>query len=370
MGRGLNAPQVRKHNEAVILDLIRRRQPISRFELAQLSGLTPATMSTVVGRLLEMGVVREGIGLAPRGSRRGGRRRIPLTLIPDSRLAGGILVNRRGAEGIVIDLSGRIHSQAQQRWPRQLFAYGGTEVAGFIRELTEQLLFDLPVGLRTRVVGYGVGVPNVVPKGWSWETLQRHLENGGHHLTWCNNAVASAFGEWWTGKLPSSGSILYLFFGGGVGGCWVQSNHELTSPRFQPVEVGHLGIVFDGPTCYCGASGCLEHMVGTSGDALNDPRSLALLIYAMHSLALLFKLDLIVLGGPRVEGMAPEAIARVSLALKDVVPVRTSSTEAEARPVGTAATVFAADFLPTYAGDSQEVADHAFSVHRGLIHYP
>lgn len=370
MGRGLNAPQVRKHNEAVILDLIRRRQPISRFELAQLSGLTPATMSTVVGRLLEMGVVQEGVGLAPRGSRRGGRRRIPLTLIPDSRLAGGILVNRGGAEGVVIDLSGRIHSQAQQRWRRQLFDYDGSEVAGFIRELTVQLLLDLPVTMQTRVVGYGVGVPNVVPKEWSWETLQTNLEAGAHHLTWCNNAVASAFGEWWTGKLPSSGSILYLFLGGGVGGCWIQSTHKHTSPHFQPVEVGHLGIAFDGPTCYCGASGCLEHMVGTTSDALNDPKSQALLIYALHSLALLFKLDLIVLGGPRVEAMSREALARVSVALEEVVPIRTSSTEAAARPVGTAATVFAADFLPTYAVDSQEVAGPEFSVHRGVVHYP
>jgi len=347
MAQGINARQVKIHNEAVVLDLVRRYQPISRYEIAQLSGLTPATISSVVARLLPLGVVREGASVAPRGEDRGGRRRIPISLIPSSRLAGGILINRTGAEGVVVDLGGHIHAEVRHEWPQNLFECSLEDVANFIEEIRQRMLADLPSSLQSNVVGYGVAVPSLVPPEWSWSHVLVGLEDPVKNMiVWSNNAVASAYGEWWTGMLPAKRSMLHLFLGGGIGGCWIQSSGPRELPQFQAVEIGHLGVSFDGPSCYCGGIGCLEQVVGLDRTTLDNAQAQKFLTYALRSLALLFELDLVILGGPRVEDMSSSSFTAIQVALRPFVEIKRSDVIGTARAVGTAATVFQDDFVP------------------------
>lgn len=347
MAQGINARQVKNHNEAVVLDLVRRHQPISRYEIAELSGLTPTTISSVIARLLPLGIVAEGPSKASRSQDHAGRRRIPLSLVASSRLAGGILVHRTGLEGVVVDLGGTIHTKARDPWHHQLFGYAMRTVADRIRAMQTHLSGELPASLKRNLVGYGVGVPSRTPEGWTWDGVRSSMTDSINHLiVWSNNAVASAYGEWWTGSLPQRPSILYLFFGGGIGGCWIQSagTHEL--PKFQAVEVGHLGMAVNGPRCYCGSSGCLERLIGLGQTTLDARGSQHILAYAIQSLALLFKVDLIILGGPRIEGMSDTSFEFLRESLSSCVPIQAATVQGTARAVGTAVTVFQHDFIP------------------------
>ena len=74
----------RAMNRRLILNLLRREGPKSRAELAVLSGLSPATVTFVVGDLVEEGFVVEGV--ASRGAT--GRRPIPVEI----NYAGGLAV--------------------------------------------------------------------------------------------------------------------------------------------------------------------------------------------------------------------------------------------------------------------------------------
>ena len=57
-------------NRAIVLELIRTSQPISRADLARRSGLGRSTVSQIVGQLIEENLVREGaMGSLPRGRR-------------------------------------------------------------------------------------------------------------------------------------------------------------------------------------------------------------------------------------------------------------------------------------------------------------
>src|SRR5438105_14705538 len=57
-------------NRGVVLNLIRRRQPISRADLARVSGLQRSTVSLIAEQLIrEKWVVHEPIGRLPRGRR-------------------------------------------------------------------------------------------------------------------------------------------------------------------------------------------------------------------------------------------------------------------------------------------------------------
>ena len=57
--RGANQPSVGGYNEAVVLDQIRRSHGHSRVELADATGLSAQTVSNIVQRLLDAGIVEE-----------------------------------------------------------------------------------------------------------------------------------------------------------------------------------------------------------------------------------------------------------------------------------------------------------------------
>lgn len=168
-----------------------------------------------------------------------------------------------------------------------------------------------------------------------------------------NNAVSSAYGEWWLGTLPLKSSILHVFFGGGIGGCWVKCAALQEVPQFHPFEIGHLGVAMHGPRCYCGGTGCLEQVVKLVGTEPDSNASQQPLVYALRSLAQLLELDLIVLGGPLIEPMSVDSIAAIESAVNSV-QVTKSRIAGNARAVGTAATVFQKDFIPCYASRLDE----------------
>src|SRR5215471_1480076 len=69
-GQGASSEVVRDINRRIILNLIRTRQPISRADLARLSGLQRSTVSLIVEELIKEHWVLEGpTGRLPRGRR-------------------------------------------------------------------------------------------------------------------------------------------------------------------------------------------------------------------------------------------------------------------------------------------------------------
>src|SRR4051794_36149829 len=81
------------NTRGLVLDLIRTDGPISRTDLAEATGLTQATMSTLVRQLIEVGLVHE----TGRRESKGGRPLVLLDINPVSRFAVGVQL---GAESI------------------------------------------------------------------------------------------------------------------------------------------------------------------------------------------------------------------------------------------------------------------------------
>src|SRR5687768_9250830 len=68
--QGASTEAVRDFNRRIVLNLIRQRQPVSRAELARLSGLQRSTISLIVEEVIEERWVLEGpTGRLPRGRR-------------------------------------------------------------------------------------------------------------------------------------------------------------------------------------------------------------------------------------------------------------------------------------------------------------
>ena len=76
---GLNSGILRTVNEALVLNLVRERQPISRVAIARTTGLKESTISSIVKELLEQNLIVE----TEFGDSGGGRRPLMLDLNRD-----------------------------------------------------------------------------------------------------------------------------------------------------------------------------------------------------------------------------------------------------------------------------------------------
>jgi predicted NBD/HSP70 family sugar kinase len=265
MRSGTNLPRVGGYNRAVILDAIRRQDGVSRVELAELTGLTTQTVSNIVRRLLDEGLVAES-GYAPS---RGGKRRTILTLRPDAYYSVGVHLDPDATVTVLVDLSGRILARRRRNTPslastdpsRLVRGVASTvdsviERAGVDRDLVLGMGIASPGPIDTRR-GLVVDPPNL--SGWHEVPLSETLGAAtGLPVVMDNDATAAAVGERWAGGSSRAGSFLFIYLGTGIGGGIVHWDRVLRGDSGNGGEFGHIVVVPDGAPCHCGARGCVE----------------------------------------------------------------------------------------------------------------
>src|SRR3954464_9808598 len=103
---GASSEVVRDINRRIVLHLIRKRHPISRADLARISGLQRSTISLIVEQLIEERWVIEGAtGRLPRG------RRPTFLRLNDERVIIGVDVRPTQTTVALADANGRFISQ-------------------------------------------------------------------------------------------------------------------------------------------------------------------------------------------------------------------------------------------------------------------
>ena len=95
---------VRKVNTVIVLDALRRMQPISRASLSKKTGLNRSTISSIIQSLLDIRFVRETELVMDQV----GRPPTPLTLDPNGGFAIGLEINVDYVSAILVDFSGQM----------------------------------------------------------------------------------------------------------------------------------------------------------------------------------------------------------------------------------------------------------------------
>ncbi|MGC9322240.1 MAG: winged helix-turn-helix transcriptional regulator, partial [Kosmotogaceae bacterium] len=90
---GLNVSSIKLRNRSLILRLLRDQGPLSRREMALLSGLTPAAVTNLVNEMIDQGILKEA-GVAQRSSK-AGRRRILIEIDKERKFIIGISISTR-----------------------------------------------------------------------------------------------------------------------------------------------------------------------------------------------------------------------------------------------------------------------------------
>ncbi|MBM3134822.1 MAG: ROK family transcriptional regulator [Chloroflexi bacterium] len=257
-------PQLlRQINRATVLEVIRRRGPISRTDLARITHLTPATCFAIVEELVKMNLlVEEGIG-----SSRGGRRPTLFKFNPRAFFVVGVDI---GGLGKMITILSDLDGNILVRKAAEL----GTEespdrVIGRIIASSRQVVQEAQVD-DGAVRGVGIAVPGLVEVatrsilysanlGWQNAPIAAPIEEA-LHLPVCveNNANAMALGESWCGAGRDYQNILCVNVGVGIGAGIIIEGKLYRGRAAWAGEIGHTTVDEDGPLCRCGNYGCLE----------------------------------------------------------------------------------------------------------------
>lgn len=243
-------------NRGVVLNLIRRRQPISRADLARVSGLQRNTVSLITEQLIqEKWVVHGPIGRLPRGRR-------PTFLRLNDRRAILVADLRPTQTTVgVADVNGNFLSQ--ETMPTSDPHVTAERLAARIRHLMEvhsDLVFEgvgisLP-GRFNEKTQRVIFAPNL---GWPEYDFKKAIEKAtGMRVELENAANACALAEVWFGHTEKIRDFVVVTVSEGIG-TGVFANGQLIRGRDGMAgEFGHVSLDPEGPRCACGGHGCWE----------------------------------------------------------------------------------------------------------------
>lgn len=249
----------RNINRRIVLDLIRTRQPISRADLARLSGLQRSTISIIADQLVDEQWITEGaFGHLPRG-------RNPRFLHLNVERAGVIGINVRPSVTTIALANMNAQFVAQESFPTSV------NVEEFVENLTKRT--DAMVNAHSQIFieGIGISVPGRVDSetkrltfapnlGWRDIDLKTPLEKAtGLPVEIENAANACALAEiWFESRSEGVHDLIAVTISEGIGTGIVSNGQLLRGTNGIAGEFGHVSIKEDGDLCKCGNHGCWE----------------------------------------------------------------------------------------------------------------
>ncbi|HXG66575.1 MAG TPA: ROK family transcriptional regulator [Blastocatellia bacterium] len=246
-------------NRRIMLNLIRRHQPISRADLARHSGLQRSTVSLITEQLIKERWVTEGaIGYTPRG-------RKPRFLHLNKERIGIVGINIRPAVTTVALADVDAHFLAQESLPT------AQTPEPFIAELSARLRNLIKAHPKIYYEGIGISVPGRIDLasqklvfapnlGWRDVDLKTPLEKAtGLPVELENAANACALAEVWFGQRAEGvRNLIAVTVSEGIGTGAILNGQLARGSTGAAGEFGHVTLVEGGLECRCGNHGCWE----------------------------------------------------------------------------------------------------------------
>ncbi len=253
----------REINRDILLHTIHLHQPVSRADLARLTGLQPSTVSVIIGQLIEEGWVLPGtLGHLPRG------RRPTFVTLNDRHVTLAVDLRPENANLAVVDINGKILG----RDSIPLSAQGGSkaEIRKAIQNIARAVRPMRAAAGDRQFQGVGVSVsgrvdqkthrllfaPNVP---WAQIDLHTELEKVLETPIEMENAAnACLFSERWFGNFGQVSNMIVVSVSEGVGTGLLVDGHIVRGRDDMAGEFGHMPLEESGPPCGCGNTGCWE----------------------------------------------------------------------------------------------------------------
>lgn len=252
---------LRDSNLVAAANTLRLHQPVSRADLAELTGLGRSTITAIINSLMDAGLVRE-IGEAESS---GGRKPILLELIERARLVLAIRLTARTVTLGLADLNGKIiHKQRRGLRTRANQAAQVLEQASIWAEemVKEQ-------GAAAKMLGLGIAIPGMVEHATGRVTSAEMGWDAVAVGPWLQERLAlpvlvegegNAFtlGESLQGAAAGRRDIIGVTLGTTIATGFLLGGQIYQGPAAATGGLAHVLADPCGPPCTCGRRGCLE----------------------------------------------------------------------------------------------------------------
>lgn len=252
-----------------VLGAIRAEGTAARIDLARLTGISPATVTSVTAELMQAGLIEEvPVGL-PTETRRG-RPRVLLRIRGAAHRVIGAKLSDRKLTATILNFAGDKLAEGEYpmpTWPNQPQSVVEHLVRAF-DDLCER--FGIPMA---EISGIGLGIPGFVdgPAGrvlWSRAFDQENVDLGrllkarfSCPVFLDNDANLVAMAELWFGLGRKVRDFIAVTLESGLGMGIVIDGALYRGSRRRGAEFGHTKVALDGALCSCGQRGCLEAYV-------------------------------------------------------------------------------------------------------------
>jgi N-acetylglucosamine repressor len=249
--------QTRAHNAALVLRALYDLGPISRADIARLTGLTRTSVGELVSELEKDGLATE-VG---RGPSTGGKQPTLVALNANSRTIVTLDLGERTFTAALANLRGELAA----RTSRDLEGRDGEQALQLVHELID----EVRAAATTPILGIGVGTPGIVDQTgtirWAvsldWQDLPlAQILQERHDLPTvvANDSRAAAFATYlFKGDLRPP-NLAVIKVGRGIGAGLILKDQLFGGDNEAAGEIGHVVVDRDGDACHCGRYGCLE----------------------------------------------------------------------------------------------------------------
>ena len=267
---------------ARVLREVRLRRETSRVNLSAALNLSPATVTAVIGDLLEQELIVEKRAATSPGR---GRPQMMLSLNADARRVAGAKLNDGSITTAILDFKGEIISEGVAPFSERKIS--GDTLKAKVDEALDTAL--AAANLRQdQIDAFGMGVPGFIETQTGmchWSPL---LAEGPMNVRAIlqqrlncpifvdNDANLATLAELWFGLGREESDFLVVTVEHGVGLGVVIDGRIFRGGRGLGAEFGHTKVQIDGALCRCGQRGCLEAYVADfallreAGTALTD----------------------------------------------------------------------------------------------------
>ena len=253
---GINSSDIKLHNISAILLNLLHNENVSRVSLAQLIGVSTATITNLVAELVAQGLIIEEGFVRHNGQANVGRPQKALSLVSNARYAIGIHIDVGRVNITLTNIYGQI---LEKRSFEHQLNTAWQQIMNQIVDTVESVMSDSDTN-RSNIVGAGVAASglidpktgvNVIAPNLNWHNvpIRDYLQNKLNmpvHVE--NNVRAMALGEALFGKLTHINVMAFIYARIGVGAGLIMNGQIYRGAGSGAGEIGHTVISVDSKT--------------------------------------------------------------------------------------------------------------------------
>jgi predicted NBD/HSP70 family sugar kinase len=259
---------VRRQNRRVVLQTLRQHGPLPRVELGRITGLSPASITTIISQLISENILEELEQPFPLGaSTRRGRPTVGVGLRPDAAYVMAVNISIAGVRLDVADFNGKVvrtTDAALNTYDAKQMTFGRDVAEAIIAFLTRLKLQPKQIA-RIGISLQGIADDKKGTISWSPAFSVKNIpltapmtERLGVPCHIANDANLIAEGYLAEDPANNMGTTACIFTGYGIGMGLIINGQVYHGATGGAAEFGHMNHIPNGAPCRCGQRGCLE----------------------------------------------------------------------------------------------------------------